>query len=81
MQKKFFTMIEQSESTILSGITEFVLFFFQSRNIVISRSTTESYSRFILKNIRSTLQKSIFAHPDSDMAVDESLIDMNLFGL
>ena len=81
MQKKFFTMIEESESTILSGITEFVLFFFQSRNIIISRSTTEAYSRFILKNIRTTLQKSIFAHPDSDIAADESLIDMNLFGL
>ncbi len=81
MQKKFFTMIEQSESTILSGITEFVLFFFRSCNIIISRSTTESYSRFILKNIRSTLQKSICSHPDSDMAVDISLVDMNLFGL
>ncbi len=81
MQKKFFTMIEQLESTILSGIAEFVLFFFQSRNIIISRSTTEAYSRFILKNIRSTLQKSILSHPDSDMVVDESLIDMNLFGL
>lgn len=81
MQKKFFTMIEYSESAILSGITEFVLFFFQSRNIIISRSTTEAYSCFILKNIRTTLQKAIFAHPDSDMVADESLIDMNLFGL
>ena len=81
MQKKFFTMIEESESTILSGITEFVLFFFQSRNIIISRSTTEAYSRFILKNIRSTLQKSIFAHPDADIAADKPLDDMNLFGL
>lgn len=79
MQKKFFTMIEKSESSILSGIMQFVSFFFQSRNIIISHSTTESYSRFILASIRTTLQKSIFNHPDSDIAVDESLIDMNLF--
>ena len=81
MQKKFFTMIEQAESTILSGITTFVLFFFQSRNITISPSTTESYARFILKNIRSTLQKSILRHPDIDMASDKPLDDMILFGL
>ena len=81
MQKKFFTMIEQSESTILSGITTFVLFFFQSRNISISSPTTESYARFILKNIRTTLQKSILASPDADMVVDEAVIDTALFGL
>ncbi len=79
MQKKFFTMIEKSEPIILCGITQFVLFFFESRNIIISRSTTESYSRFILTNIRTTLQKSIFNHPDSDIAIDETVIDMNLF--
>ena len=81
MQKKFFIMIEQVESTILSGITTVVLFFFQSRNITISPSTTESYARFILKNIRSTLQKSILRHPDIDMASDKPLDDMILFGL
>jgi hypothetical protein len=81
MQKKFATMIEQSESLILSGITEFVLFFFQSRNIVITRSVTEPYSRFILKNIRSTLQASISRNPDGDIIIDDSKIDMSLFGL
>jgi hypothetical protein len=81
MQKKFFTMIDQSENSILAGITEFVLFFFQSRNIVISRSTTEGYSKFILTNIKKTLQKSIFMSPDADMVLDETVIDMNLFGL
>jgi hypothetical protein len=81
MQKKFATMIEQSEPLILSGITEFVLFFFQSRNIVITRSVTEPYSRFILKNIRSTLQASISRNPDGDIIIDDSKIDMSLFGL
>jgi hypothetical protein len=81
MQKKFFTMMNQDEAPILDGIVEFLLFFFQSRNIVISRSTTESYGRFILANIKKTLQKSIFTNPDADMVVDESVVDMNLFGL
>lgn len=81
MQKKFFTMIEHPGSTILTGITTFVLFFFQSRNITISLSTTESYSRFILKNIHNTLQRSILSHPDVDMTTDKPLDDMNLFGL
>ncbi len=81
MQKKFFAMIDSSEDIILWAITEFVLFFFQSRNIVISRDTTTAYSKFILRNIRTNLQKSILAHPDGDMALDEIRIDMNLFGI
>lgn len=81
MQQKFLTMIEQSESIILSGITEFVLFFFQSRNISISRSITESYSRFILVNIRTTLQKSLNSHPDKDIIQKETVADIALFGL
>ena len=51
MQKKFANMIQKSEKKILSWITEFVFFFFQSRNVIISRSTTEAYSHFILSNI------------------------------
>lgn len=81
MQKKFLTMIENSETTILSSVTEFVLFFFQTRNIVISRSTTESYARFILKNIRLTLQKSLSNHPDKDITQENQVGDMELFGL
>jgi hypothetical protein len=81
MQKKFFSMIEISETIILAGITEFVFFFFQSRNIIISRSTTEGYSRFILKNIRTTLQKSLQNHPDKDITQEESVSDIALFWL
>lgn len=81
MQKKFLLMIESSEAAILRAIDGFVSFFFQSRNILISSSTTEAYSWFILKNIRTTLQKSLFASPDADMVVDETVIDMTLFGL
>jgi hypothetical protein len=82
MQKKFVSQIDSQEDMILSSITDIVSFFFHSRNIIISSSTTESYARFILKNIRATLQKSIISHPDSDIVtIDESLIDMNLFGI
>lgn len=80
-QQKFAYVIEEKEAIILYGITEFVLFFFQSRNIVISRSTTGSYAQFILKNIRQTLQKSIDSHPDVDMLGAVSVNEMDLFGL
>ncbi len=79
MQQKFLIMIGKSESIILSGITQFFLFFFQSRNIIIARSTTESYSRFILKNIRGTLQKSLNNHPDKDITQDYQVHDTALF--
>jgi hypothetical protein len=81
MQKKFSSLLDEKESIILQGITEFVLFFFQSRNIVISRSTTVSYAQFIITNIRKTLQKSIAKHPDADMIVDTSVSEMDLFWL
>lgn len=82
MQKKFMSLIDSHETLILTSVTDIVSFFFHSRNIVIVPSTTESYARFILKNIRTTLQKSILSHPDSDIiTVDESMIDMNLFGI
>ena len=82
MQKKFMSLIDSHETLILASVTDIVSFFFHSRNIVIVPSTTESYARFILKNIRATLQKSILSHPDSDIiTVDESMIDMNLFGI
>lgn len=81
MQKRFFSMIENSESVILASITEFVWFFFSSRNIVISVNVTESYARFILKNIRTTLQKSLSSHPDKDIINEESASDIELFWL
>jgi competence protein ComGF len=81
MQKKFSLLIEEKELIILQSITEFVLFFFQSRNIIISRSTTGSYAQFILKNIRQTLQKSIDTHPDADMIRQVPVTEMDLFGL
>jgi hypothetical protein len=81
MQKKFSSLIDEKESVILKGITEFVLFFFQSRNIVISRSTTVSYAQFIIANIRKTLQKSIERHPDADMIWGTPMSDMDLFWL
>ena len=79
MQKKFLTMMQYSETLILKGITEFVLFFFQSRNIIISRSTTDSYSRFILANIRKSLENSLNTHPDKDMTQEEMVGDARLF--
>ena len=81
MQKRFFSMIENSESIILSSITDFVWFFFSSRNIIISTSVTESYARFILKNIRTTLQKSLNSHPDKDIIIEENTSDIELFWL
>jgi hypothetical protein len=80
MQKKFLTMIDDSEKRILVAISGFVGFFFQSRNIVISLSTIESYSQFILKNIRTTLQKSLQYHPDRDITQGEIVADTTLFG-
>jgi hypothetical protein len=79
MQKKFLNIIDEKEAVILNGITEFVSFFFQSRNIVISRSTTGSYAQFIITNIRKTLKKSIEKHPDADMTEDTSVSEMDLF--
>ena len=74
-------MISNSEIIILGGITDFVYFFFQSRNIIISISTTESYARFILKNIQENLQKSLSQHPDIDILNREDITDSVLFGL
>lgn len=79
MQQKFLTMIDASEKPILVAISAFVGFFFQSRNIVISLSTIDSYSRFILKNIRTTLQKSLQGHPDKDITQGEVIADTTLF--
>lgn len=79
MQKKFIYMIENQETIILKWITDFVFFFFESRNIIISLSTTESYSRFILKNIHTTLQKSLLSHPDRDITNEENVSDSSLF--
>ena len=81
MQKKFLIMIDSSEKRILATINAFVGFFFQSRNIIISPSIIEAYSRFILKNIRITLQKSIQVHPDRDITQTEEIVDTTLFGL
>lgn len=81
MQKKFLTLIDDSEWVILSGITDFVYFFFQSRNIVISLATTESYARFILKNIRGNLEKSLTNHPDIDLIQKWETSDATLFWL
>ncbi len=81
MQKKFLMMIETSERRILVAISSFVGFFFHSRNIIISPSIVESYSHFILKNIRNTLQKSLLIHPDKEITQLETVIDTNLFGL
>lgn len=81
MQKKFLTLIDDSESVILCGITDFVYFFFQSRNIVISQATTESYARFILKNIRGNLEKSLSNHEERDLFQKEDSDDSVLFWL
>ncbi len=81
MQKKFLSMIEEKEELIIASITEFVWFFFQSRNIIISKSTTESYTRFILKNFRKTLEKSLENNPDREILQDEKTDDSALFWL
>ena len=81
MQKKFLTMIDESEWVILAGITDFVYFFFQTRNIIISVSTTESYARFILKNIRENLEKSVQKNPDNDILDKGGVKDSVLFWL
>lgn len=81
MQKKFLNMIEEKEEIIISSITEFVWFFFESRNIIISKSTTASYTRFILKNFRKTLEKSLDDHPDREILQEEKSNDSTLFWL
>ncbi len=81
MQKKFLSMIEEKEEIIIASITEFVWFFFQSRNIIISKSTTESYTRFILKNFRKTLEKFLDDHPDKEILQEEKPDDSALFWL
>lgn len=81
MQKKFLNMIEEKEEIIISSITEFVWFFFESRNIIISKSTTASYTRFILKNFRKTLEKSLDDHPDREILQEEKSDDSALFWL
>ena len=72
-------MIDQTESIILSSIADFFGFFFQTRNIVISPSTIDSYARFILKNIRNTLHFSLQNHPDKDIAMDDFVNNSDLF--
>ncbi len=79
MQKRFISMIDKSESIILSSIADFFTFFFQTRNIIISAPTTDSYARFILKNIRNTLYISLQNHPDKDITIDDSVNDSDLF--
>lgn len=81
MQKRFYSMIENSEAIILASLSDFVWFFFSSRNIIISSSVIDSYARFILKNIRITLQKSINNNPDKDILEEQSSSDIELFGL
>jgi hypothetical protein len=81
MQKKFIYMIENQEILVLKWISDFVFFFFESRNIIISLSTTESYAHFILKNIHTTLQKSLLSHPDKDIINEEIVSESNLFWL
>lgn len=81
MQKKFIAMIDESEKIILWWLTDFLFFFFESRNIIISYTTTESYARFILKNLYKTLEKSVSAHPDKDIILEQDLTDSALFWL
>jgi hypothetical protein len=81
MQKKFLSMIDEQEVIILKWITDFVFFFFQSRNIIISLSTTESYARFILKSIYTTLQRSLSDHPDKEIINENEVSDSALFWL
>lgn len=81
MQKKFLAMIDTQEIVILKWITDFVFFFFESRNIIISLSTTESYARFILKNIHTTLQKSLLNHPDKEIINENDISNSSLFWL
>lgn len=81
MQKKFIAMIDESEKIILWGITDFVFFFFESRNIIISYATTESYARFILNNLYKTLEKSLNSHPDKDIILEQDITDSALFWL
>ncbi len=81
MQKKFLNMIMENEGIIIASITEFVWFFFESRNVVISKSTTESYTRFILNNFRKTLEKSLDEHPDREILQEEKSDSSTLFWL
>lgn len=81
MQKKFIAMIDESEKIILWGLTDFLFFFFESRNIIISYTTTESYARFILKNLYKTLETSLSVHPDKDIILEQDITDSALFWL
>lgn len=81
MQKKFLNMIIEKEDIIITSITEFVWFFFGSRNVIISKSTTESYTRFILNNFRKTLENSLDKHPDREILQEEKTDDSALFWL
>ena len=74
-------MIMENEGIIIASITEFVWFFFESRNVVISKSTTESYTRFILNNFRKTLEKSLDEHPDREILQEEKSDNSTLFWL
>ncbi len=81
MQKKFLSMITEKEEVIIASITEFIWFFFESRNILITKSITESYTRFILKNFYNTLEKSLSNHPDREIIQEEKSDNSILFWL
>lgn len=76
LQKIENMFISADTNTVIEGaITEFFLFFFQSRNISMQTSTARAYARFIQKNISRSIQK--YLHKTDSFLRDENHPDDN----
>lgn len=83
MTKKFLILISQSHTAIIQqALSHFLIFFFSTRNIVISEEKAREYVGFIQKNLASHLQAYWVMHEAEIDAItrDEVLSSDQLFG-
>lgn len=82
LEQKLLQFIKNSDTRILleRAISQFLFFFFSSRNLEISTKVTDGYADFILREYQKILEKSLDG-ADSDLMNLESPDQVHLFGL
>lgn len=65
---------------IEKSLSQFLYFFFASRNLDITTRVTDSYAEFILREYRKLLEKAV-SDADPDLLGTLSTESANLFGL
>lgn len=65
MQKKILQLSDEEKNKTQKTITEFLKFFFLTRNIFISEDKAKEYTNFIFQNINKIIKKNISLHNDN----------------